>query len=93
MSGTAPSTTPAAIWALRTVKLYRTSYSVMMANPTSISCSRAILVPVILSPAVFFHPILETQYQPTTAEKNIHVETLAKFSNGMVVLCTTSPMT
>src|SRR3989338_5981287 len=93
MLGTLPSIILAVIPAFKTVKLYNTSYNVIIANPNNISWSNAILQPMILFPAVLLHPILETQYHPIIVEKNIHVETREKFSNGMKVFCIASPIT
>ena len=61
ISGTVPAVTICAvISALSTVKLHKTSYKQITANPSSISCSNAILYDC--KPTVFFQPILETQY-------------------------------
>ena len=81
MSGVVPSITICAvISAFSTVKLHKTSYKQITANPNNISCSKAILYDC--NPTVFFQPILETQYHEITHANDNHVVRFAKFSNG-----------
>jgi hypothetical protein len=60
-------------------------------NPSNINWVNAILYE--FKPTVFFHPILEQQYQPIIVEKKSQVERFAKFSNGTCVCTRTSPIT
>ena len=93
ISGNTPSLIPAETSPASTEKFHNTSYRQIIVNPSSINCSRDSLTGDILPLVVLFHPTLLTQYHPIVAEKNNHVDNLAKFSNGMVVLVKTSPIT